>query len=83
MGRAQQRGASACRPRRSIPAVRARFLGGLFLICMCGLMLQNVETRILSVISYYYLAFSAISMATFGMTAGSLFAHGIKAAKTV
>jgi hypothetical protein len=50
---------------------------------MCGLMLQNVETRILSVISYYYLAFSAISMATFGMTAGSLFAHGIKAAKTV
>lgn len=63
--------------------VRARFLGGLFLICMCGLMLQNVETRILSVISYYYLAFSAISMAMFGMTAGSLFTRGIKAAKTV
>lgn len=50
---------------------------------MCGLMLQNVVTRILSVISYYYLAFSAISMAMFGMTAGSLFTRGIKAAKTV
>ena len=35
-------------------------------------MLQIVETRILSVISFYHLAFFAISMAMFGMTAGSL-----------
>jgi hypothetical protein len=51
------------------------FLGGLFVICMCALMLQIIETRILSVISYYHLAFFAISMAMFGMTAGSLIVY--------
>ncbi len=51
------------------------FLGGLFLLCMCVLMLQIIETRILSVITYYHLAFFAISMAMFGMTAGSLIAY--------
>lgn len=51
------------------------FLIGLFLVCMCGLMLQIIETRILSVISYYHLAFFAISMAMFGMTGGSLFVY--------
>jgi spermidine synthase len=51
------------------------FLAGVFLICMCGLMLQIVETRIISVISYYHMAFFAISMAMLGMTAGSLFVH--------
>ena len=35
---------------------------------MCGLMLQIIETRVLSVIAYYYLAFFAIGMAMFGMT---------------
>jgi hypothetical protein len=54
---------------------KAPFLIGLFLICMCGMMLQIIESRILSVISYYYLAFFAISMAMFGMTAGSLFVY--------
>ena len=51
------------------------FLVGLFLICMCALMLQIIETRILSVVAYYYLAFFAIGMAMFGMTAGSLFVY--------
>jgi len=51
------------------------FFIGLFLICMCGLMLQIIETRILSVISWYHLAFLSISMAMFGMTAGSLFVY--------
>ena len=51
---------------------KVQFLAGLFLVCMCVLMLQIVETRILSVISFYHLAFFAISMAMFGMTAGSL-----------
>ena len=50
--------------------VKALFLAGLFLVCMCGLMLQIMETRLLSVIAWYYLAFFAISMAMFGMTAG-------------
>src|SRR5436190_20933858 len=53
----------------------ASFLFGLFLICMCGLMLQIVETRIISVIVYYYMAFFAISMAMLGMTAGSLIVY--------
>ena len=54
---------------------KPQFLSGIFLICMCGLMLQIIETRILSVIAYYYLAFFAIGMAMFGMTAGSLFIY--------
>jgi hypothetical protein len=48
------------------------FLSGVFLICSCGLMLQIVETRLISVILWYHLAFFAISMAMLGMTAGSL-----------
>jgi hypothetical protein len=38
-------------------------------------MLQITETRILSVVSYYYLAFLTISMAMFGMTVGSLIVY--------
>ena len=51
------------------------FLAGLFLICMCSLMLQIMQTRLLSVMAWYYLAFVAISMAMFGMTAGSLYVY--------
>lgn len=54
---------------------RTLFLTGLFLICMCTLMLQIMQTRLLSVITWYYLAFFAISMAMFGMTAGSLYVY--------
>ena len=49
--------------------LRSPFWRGLFLICMCSLMLQILETRLISVIAWYYLAFFAISMAMFGMTA--------------
>ena len=48
------------------------FYSGVFLVCMSVLMLQITETRILSVVAYYYLAFLTISMAMFGMTAGAL-----------
>ena len=48
------------------------FLSGVFLICSCGLMLQIAETRLISVILWYHLAFFAISMAMLGLTAGSL-----------
>jgi hypothetical protein len=54
---------------------KAAFLVGLFLLCACVLILQIVETRILSVISFYHLAFFAISMAMFGMTAGALIVY--------
>ena len=49
------------------------FLTGVFLTCMCGLMLQIMETRVLSVLVYYHLAFFAIGVAMLGMTAGALF----------
>jgi hypothetical protein len=48
------------------------FLGGVFLACMCGLMLQIMETRMLSVIGQYNVAFFAIGVAMLGMTAGAL-----------
>ena len=38
-------------------------------------MLQIIQTRLLSVIAWYYLAFFAISMAMFGMTAGALLVY--------
>src|SRR4051794_15649198 len=59
----------------STPLTKPLFLAGLFLICMCGLMLQILETRLLSVIACYYLAFFAISMAMLGMTAGSMLVY--------
>lgn len=51
------------------------FYAGLFLLCMSTLLLQIVETRILSVIAWYHLAFFSISMAMFGMTAGALWVY--------
>ena len=38
-------------------------------------MLQVVQTRILSVVAWYHLAFFAISMAMFGLTAGAVFVY--------
>jgi hypothetical protein len=52
-----------------------KFYGGLFLITGCTLMLQVVQTRILSVVSWYHLAFFAISVAMFGITAGAVFVY--------
>jgi hypothetical protein len=48
------------------------FFGGVFLTCLCGLMLQIIETRVLSVLVNYTLAFVAIGVAMLGMTAGAL-----------
>jgi SAM-dependent methyltransferase len=62
---------------RLVPDSRTKilFLTGVFIVCMCSLMLQIMETRLLSVIAWYYMAFFAISMAMFGMTAGSLIVY--------
>jgi hypothetical protein len=38
-------------------------------------MLQIIETRIISVISWYHLAFFVISIAIFGLTAGAVFVY--------
>jgi hypothetical protein len=56
--------------------VRPRwFYAGLFLVTACTLMLQVVQTRILSVVAWYHLAFFAISMAMFGLTAGAVWLY--------
>src|SRR5271167_269842 len=51
------------------------FYTGLFLICASTLLLQIAQTRLLSLMGRYYLAFFAISMAMFGMTAGALWIY--------
>ena len=52
-----------------------KFYAGLFLVTACTLMLQVLQTRILSVVAWYHLAFFAISMAMFGLTAGAVFVY--------
>jgi hypothetical protein len=42
---------------------------------MSVLMLQIIQTRILSVVSLYYMAFFSISMAMLGLTGGALFVY--------
>jgi spermidine synthase len=54
---------------------RASFLTGVFLITFAVLVFQVVQTRILSVIAWYYLAFLAISVAMLGMTAGAVWVY--------
>ena len=51
------------------------FLSGLFLITFSLLIFQITQTRILSVITWYYLAFFAISVAMLGMTIGAVWAY--------
>lgn len=47
------------------------FFGGLLLLCACTLIYEVILTRLLSVVSWYYLAFVSVSMALFGMVAGA------------
>ena len=54
---------------------RREFLAGVFLIAFAVLFFQIVQTRILSVIAWYYLAFFAISVAMLGMTAGAVWVY--------
>src|SRR5687768_3731265 len=53
----------------------SKFYIGLFLITACTLMLQVIQTRILSVVAWYHLAFFAISMAMFGLTVGAVWVY--------
>jgi hypothetical protein len=54
---------------------RVRFYVALGLVTAATLMLQIIETRIISVTSWYYLAFFVISIAMFGLTAGAVFVY--------
>jgi len=52
-----------------------RFYFAVFLLSFSTLLLEIVETRLLSVVSWYHLAFFVISAAMFGMTAGAVWAY--------
>jgi len=54
---------------------RPQFLSGVFLITFAVLVFQIVQTRILSVVAWYYFAFFAISVAMLGMTAGAVWIY--------
>ena len=52
-----------------------RFYTGVFLVSFAALMLEIVQTRILSVVVWYHLAFFVISLAMFGLTAGAVWVY--------
>src|SRR5215475_6088014 len=52
---------------------KVRFYVAPGLVTAATLMLQIIETRIISVISWYHLAFFVISIAMFGLTAGAVY----------
>ena len=54
---------------------RLQFFCGVFVLCMSVLMVQIIQTRILSVVSLYYMAFFSISMAMLGLTGGALIVY--------
>jgi SAM-dependent methyltransferase len=51
---------------------RALFLAGLFLATLATLLLELINTRLLSVVTWYHLSFFAVSTAMFGMAAGAI-----------
>jgi SAM-dependent methyltransferase len=70
-------GAHAMSQKRGAPTVRGvpSFYAGVFLVTAATLMLQVVQTRILSVVAWYHLAFFVISIAMFGLTAGAVWVY--------
>ena len=55
--------------------LRRPFLAGVFMISCSILIFQIVQTRILSVTTWYHLAFFAISVAMLGMTIGAVIVY--------
>jgi hypothetical protein len=51
------------------------FYTGVFLISSSTLMLEIIQTRILSVVVWYHLAFFVISLAMFGLTVGAVWVY--------
>jgi hypothetical protein len=51
------------------------FYSGLFLVSFATLMLEIIQTRILSVVVWYHLAFFVISLGMFGLTAGAVWVY--------
>jgi SAM-dependent methyltransferase len=55
-----------------MPQNRIWFLVGLFLTTLSTLTLEILDTRLLSVLTWYHLSFFAVSIAMFGMAAGAV-----------
>jgi hypothetical protein len=51
------------------------FLAGLLLTTLATLTLEILDTRLLSVITWYHLSFFAVSVAMLGMTAGAVYVY--------
>ncbi|MDA1278114.1 MAG: hypothetical protein O2960_29310, partial [Verrucomicrobia bacterium] len=51
------------------------FYAGLFLVTNATMMLELIQTRILSVTAWYYLAFFVIGLGMFGLTAGAVWVY--------
>ena len=51
------------------------FYAGLALTTMATLVIEVIDTRLLSAITWYHMAFAAISLAMLGMTAGAVYAY--------
>ena len=62
----------AMSPQQTIPARRRSFLAGLFFITLSTLALEILNTRLLSVLTWYHISFFAVSTAMFGMSAGAV-----------
>ncbi len=62
----------------ALPATRSAFprdfwlIGGLFFVTLATLMLEVLDTRLLSVLTWYHLSFLAVSVAMLGMAAGAV-----------
>lgn len=54
---------------------RSIFLAGLLLTTLATLTLEILDTRLLSVITWYHLSFFAVSVAMLGMTAGAVYVY--------
>src|SRR5690348_6004592 len=53
--------------------MRTRFLGiGLFFATLATLLLETLDARLLSVLTWYHLSFFAVSIAMLGMAAGAV-----------
>src|SRR5215469_2122210 len=52
-----------------------RFYLGVFFVTASTLMLQVIQTCVLSVMLWYYMAFLVISLAMFGITAGTVWVY--------
>src|SRR5689334_23700041 len=75
-GRPAPRGRSFTMIRSTIAAIpmQNRWLGpGLFFATLSTLLLETLDARLLSVLTWYHLSFLAVSLAMLGMAAGAVY----------